>query len=144
MPLVWLIMASMTNILFYTYSLKEVAKNTLISNPVENWKVPLHSWLEIKVKFQFSPKNFLFTQGGGARWWKGGGVWGWKSQEFFHLGLVLTFEHTCWSWYWVLQLNFHTHQVVVLGTYNKTFHADLVLVLGSRLLFGWYDAGIYP
>ncbi len=48
------------------------------------------------------------------------------------VGQILTFE--CTSWYWYL--------VSLLGTFSN-FHNSLVVLWGSRLIFGWYQADIY-
>ncbi len=123
MPLAWLIMASMINILLYTYSLKEVAKNTLTSNPIENWKVPLPSWLEIKVELQFSPKIFFirprfFTQWVGPGEGGGGGRVGVRMEE---PGIL-----SSWS-----GIDFWTYQLVlILGTSIK-FSYPLGLGVGD-------------
>jgi hypothetical protein len=84
----------MINKLFYTYSLKEVAKNTLMSNPVENWKVPLPSWSEIKIKLQFSSKNVFFHPRGQGRVREG--VWGVRMEETWILSSLV--------WYWLLNI----------------------------------------
>jgi hypothetical protein len=42
------------------------------------------------------------------------------------VGLVSTFDHTSWSWYWVL-----------LKTFSYCWYW-----VGPRLIFGWHEAGI--
>jgi hypothetical protein len=42
------------------------------------------------------------------------------------VGLVSTFEHTSWSWYWVL-----------LKSFSYCWYW-----VGPRLIFGWHEAGI--
>jgi hypothetical protein len=36
----------------------------------------------------------------------------------------------------------HTRLVIIYGTFQK-FSTSIVLLLGSRLIFGWYEENIY-
>jgi hypothetical protein len=66
----------------------------------------------------------------------------WTYQPGLGIGYFLFDIIPAWSRYWVHLENFHTNQVLVLGTFWN-LHTSLILDLAPRMIFGWYESSVY-